>query len=156
MPGWEVVVLDDDGRPAEPGSVGEISVKRRGEWFRCRDLAQVDTDGYFWYLGRADDVIISAGWTISPLEVESVLAQHQQVLDVAVIGVPDPVRGQQVKAFVVGEREDAGFAEELQVFVRTRLSQHEYPRIIEFVPDLPRTPNGKVNRRALRALGGEE
>jgi acetyl-CoA synthetase len=156
IPGWEVVVLDDDGRPAEPGSVGEISVKRRGEWFRCKDLAQVDTDGYFWYLGRADDVIISAGWTISPLEVESVLAQHQQVLDVAVIGVPDPVRGQQVKAFVVGEREDAGFAEELQVFVRTRLSQHEYPRIIEFVPDLPRTPNGKVNRRALRALGGEE
>ena len=156
IPGWEVVVLDEGGRLAQASTAGEISVKRRGEWFRCKDRAQVDADGYFWYLGRVDDVIISAGWTISPLEVETVLAQHPQVLESAVIGVPDAVRGQVLKAVVVAERDDAAFAEELQAFVRTRLSQHEYPRIIEFVAELPRTPNGKVNRRALRAHGGAD
>lgn len=150
VPGWEVAVLDDDSAPAPVGEIGEICVRRRGEWFRSKDLGRVDSDGYFWYLGRADDVVISAGWTISPIEVESVLATHDAVDEVAIIGVPDTLRGQVLKAFVVSQRGDAALAEELQALVRSQLSPHEYPRQVEFVASLPKTNNGKINRRALR------
>jgi acetyl-CoA synthetase len=154
LPGWELAVLDEGGKPVDRGTVGEIAVNRRDSWFRAKDLGRVDEDGYFWYLGRADDIIISAGWTISPIEVEDVIAAHADVSEVAIVGVPDPIRGQVLKAVVVTSRKDESFAAELQQLVRSRLSHHEYPRVIEFATSLPKTANGKVNRRALRELDG--
>lgn len=150
VPGWQVAVIDDSGTEVVDGVVGEIAVRRRGEWFRSKDLGQRDADGYFWYLGRADDVIISSGWTISPLEVENALCLHPEVTAAAVVGVPDDLRGQALKAFVVSARNDAEMADELQNLVKTRLSPHEYPRQIAFITELPTTVNGKINRRALR------
>ena len=137
-----------------PGAVGEISVWRRSAWLPAHDLGSSDVDGYFYYAGRADDVIISGGWTISPLEVERALLEHPEVRDAAVVGVPDELRGQIVKAFVIADRRDAGFPLELQDLVRDTLGRHEYPRQIEFVSQLPRTANGKKDRRALRAWTG--
>jgi acetyl-CoA synthetase len=150
MPGCELAVLDDDGHPVPAGVTGEISVRRRGGWFRSKDLGTVDEDGYFFYAGRADDIIISAGWTISPLEVERTLVAHPDVVEAAVIGVPDDTRGKVVKAYVVSARRDAGFVGEVQAHVRRTLSPHEYPRQVELVADLPRTVNGKIDRKALR------
>jgi acetyl-CoA synthetase len=151
LPGLEVAVLRNDDEPAERDEVGEIAVRRRGQWLRARDLGRVDADGYFWYLGRADDVVISSGWTISPIEVERALLAHDAVSEVAVVGVPDDLRGQVLKAFVVTMSPTDGLVDEIQEFVKTRLSRHEYPREIEFVESLPKTENGKINRRALRA-----
>jgi acetyl-CoA synthetase len=151
VPGVRVEVQDADGRPCPPRAVGEIKVWRRGAWFQTKDRGFVDEDGYFYHAGRADDVIISAGWTMSAVEIEDVLLKHPDVRDAAVIGVADPLRGQVVKAFVVSARHgDDGFARELQEFTRRRLSLHEYPRHVAFVSELPRTPAGKVNRKALR------
>ena len=100
---------------------------------------------------RADDVIISAGWTMSAVEIENTLLKHDDVLEVAVIGVPDATRGQVVKAFVVTTRPgNQQFVDELKTFTRERLSQHEFPRHIEFVSELPKTPAGKVHRKVLR------
>jgi acetyl-CoA synthetase len=96
-------------------------------------------------------VIISSGWTISPLEVERTLLRHPDVSEVAVVGAPDPLRGSIVKAHVVSARRDEAFAAELQDLVRRELSPHEYPRQVAFADSLPKTPNGKVDRRALRA-----
>ena len=153
VPGVRVEVHDAGGRPCPPGEVGEIVVWRRGAWFATRDRGHVDADGYVHHAGRADDVIISAGWTMSAVEIEDVLLKHPDVREAAVIGVADAVRGQIVKAFVVSARPgDDAFARELQAFTRTRLSQHEFPRQVVFVAELPRTPAGKVNRKALRAL----
>ncbi len=151
LPGCEVTVLDDEGRPTAPGQTGEISIKRRGAWFGAKDLGSVDEDGYFYYGGRADDVIISAGWTISPLEVERTLLTHPDVSEAAVIGAPDALRGLIVKAYVVASRSGEAFVAELQDLVRRELSPHEYPRAVDFVETLPKTPNGKVDRRTLRA-----
>jgi len=150
-PGVQVAVQDAAGEPAPPHQVGELKVWRRGAWLPTKDLGYVDEDGYFYHAGRADDVIISAGWTMSAVEIEHVLLMHPSVSEAAVIGVPDPVRGQVVKAFVVsdGARSDQ-HAKDLQAFTRRQLSQHEFPRIVEFVDDLPKTPAGKVNRRILR------
>lgn len=151
MPGCEVAVLDSESEPVPPGVSGEISILRRGEWFRAKDLGWTDEDGYFYYGGRADDIIISSGWTISPLEVERTLMQHDAVLDAAVIGVPDETRGLAVKAYIVTQVEDPeSLTTELQDHVKRELSPHEYPRTIEYVSALPKTPNGKINRRALR------
>jgi acetyl-CoA synthetase len=151
MPGTEVTVLDAEGRRAPAGVPGEISVRRRGEWFRAKDLGSVDEDGFFYYGGRADDVIISAGWTISPLEVERTLLRHPDVVDAAVVGVPDPTRGLVVKAFLVTNSGGSDeLTSDLQERVKTELSPHEYPRLVEYVTELPKTANGKVNRRALR------
>jgi acetyl-CoA synthetase len=149
-PGWEVAIIDADSKPVPPGTVGEIAVRRRGEWFRVKDRGSMDNDGYFFHAGRSDDVIISAGWTMSAVEIENVLMTHPDVLEVAVIGVADELRGQIAKALVVARRQDPGLVSELQRWVRERLSQHEYPRAVEVVDELPRTPAGKVNRRALR------
>ena len=125
---------------------------------RAAGRGWVDSDGYFWHGGRADDVIISAGWTIGAVEVEDALLKHPAVREAAVIGVPDELRGQVVKAFIVAAQEPSeALTKEIQDFVRARLSQHEYPRIIDFVTDLPKTPAGKVNRKVLRdreAAGG--
>ena len=140
-----------DGSPCAPDEVGEIRVKRRDGWIATRDRGWVDRDGYFFHAGRADDVIISAGWTISAVEVEGTLLGHPDVREAAVIGVPDPLRGLAVKAFIVSARRgDDAFARELQEWTRTRLAQHEYPRQVEFVAELPKTPAGKVNRKTLR------
>ena len=148
-PGWDVAVVDDDG-PVAPGVLGEIAVRRRGEWFRVKDRGRVDADGYFFHAGRSDDVIISAGWTMSALEIEQALLAHPDVREAAVIGVADPLRGQIPKACVVAPGMGPGFARELQEFVKARLGKHEYPRVIELVDELPKTPAGKIDRKTLR------
>lgn len=151
VPGVRVEVHGRDGRPCPPDEIGEIKVWRRDGWLATHDRGWVDADGYFHHAGRSDDVIISAGWTMSAVEIEDVLLAHSDVREAAVIGVPDALRGQVVKAFIVSPRPgDAAFARELQEFTRGRLSRHEYPRQVVFVPALPKTPAGKVNRRALR------
>jgi acetyl-CoA synthetase len=151
VPGVKVEIQAPDGTRCGPGGIGEIKVWRHESWFSTKDRGLVDEDGYFWHAGRADDVIISAGWTIGPTEVEDAIMKHPSVGEAAVIGVPDDVRGQVVKAFVVPKQTPGpGLAEEIQDLVRTRLSQHEYPRLIEFVTELPKTPAGKVNRKMLR------
>jgi acetyl-CoA synthetase len=155
VPGTRVEVHDAEGRPTTPGRIGEIVVWRRDAWFPTKDLGHVDADGYFYHDGRADDVIISAGWTMSAVEIENVLLKHADVREAAVIGVKDALRGQVVKAFIVSARRgDDGFARELQDWTRERLSQHEYPRQVAFVDELPKTPAGKVNRKILREREG--
>ncbi len=151
VPGVEVQVHRADGTECDPDEMGELVVMRKGKWYRTKDLGKRDSDGYFYHGGRADDVIISAGWTISSVEVEDAVLKHDDVLEAAVIGVPDELRGQIVKAFVVSKREgDNNFVEEIQNMVRSSLAQHEYPRQVEFVPDLPKTPAGKIHRKVLR------
>jgi acetyl-CoA synthetase len=151
-PGWEVGILDGDGRPLPAGETGEIAVKRRGAWLRVKDRGWMDADGYVWHGGRSDDVIISAGWTLSALEIEQALLAHPDVRDAAVVAVPDDTRGQVAKAYLVTERHDAAFAGEVQEFVKARLGRHEYPRHVEVIGALPRTPAGKVDRKAVRDL----
>ena len=132
---------------------GQLVVRRRGEWIPTKDLGRTDEDGYFYHGGRADDVIISAGWTMSAVEIENVMLMHPDVLEAAAIGVPDAVRGQVVKAFVVTNRpagQHQALALEIQELVKTKLSQHEYPRHVAVVSELPKTPAGKVHRKVLR------
>ncbi|MCH9670595.1 MAG: acyl-CoA synthetase [Gammaproteobacteria bacterium] len=151
VPGVEVKVLDGSGAISPPGQIGEIVVRRGDGWFPTKDLGYVDDEGFFYHAGRADDVIISAGWTMSAVEIEDALLKHADVDEVAVIGVPDELRGQVVKAFVVTRRApDEPFVAEIQDFARERLGSHEYPRRVVFVSDLPKTPAGKVNRKVLR------
>ena len=151
VPGVRVSVLAPDGTECGPDVTGEIKVWRHNAWFPTKDRGRVDADGYFWHGGRTDDVIISAGWTIGATEVEDALLKHPAVREAAVIGVPDSLRGHVIKAFRVCDTEgDDALAEDIQSFVRTRLSQHEYPRIVQFVAELPKTPAGKVNRKTLR------
>jgi len=114
-----------------------------------------DEDGYFWYVGRADDVIISAGYRIGPFEVESVCLEHPAVQEAAVVASPDELRGTVVKAFVVlaeGYEPDDQLAEDVKAYVRERLSAYAYPRRIEFVSELPKTLTGKIRRAELREL----
>jgi acetyl-CoA synthetase len=169
-PGHDVRILDEGGSPVAAGTVGEIAVatpdpvaflnylnapqatsdKYVGTWLRTGDVAVQDEDGYLWFKGRADDLIISSGYRISPLEVEQCLLQHPAVAAVAVVGVADGLRGQVVKAFVVPRGTPAtGLAVELQAFVRRQLAAYEYPREVEFVDALPTTVTGKIQRRAL-------
>ncbi len=151
IPGGRVEVQDSEGKPCPPGVTGEMKVWRRDRWIATKDLGRTDEDGYFFHGGRADDVIISAGWTMSAIEIEDAVLKHPDVREVGAIGVPDKLRGQVVKAFVVSDRQgDDVFAREIQELVRARLSQHEYPRVVEFVTELPKTPAGKVNRKILR------
>ncbi len=151
IPGQRLEVQNPDGTPAEPGVVGELMLWRRDRWETTKDLARIDQDGYFYHCGRADDVIISAGWTMSAVEIENTLLKHDAIREAAVIGVPDEVRGQVVKAFVVSDRPASDdLVAELQKFTRERLAQHEFPRHIEFVSELPKTPAGKVHRKILR------
>ena len=174
MPGWDVAILDEDEHPVTPGDRGEICLRARtnphyplgywnrpedsaavfgGEWFHTKDAAREDEDGYFWYEGRADDVIISAGYRIGPFEVESVCLEHPAVAEAAAVAAPDERRGMIVKAFVVlaaGYEPSDGLADEIKAFVRDHLSAYAYPRRIEFVPDLPKTLTGKIRRIELR------
>ena len=151
VPGVEVQVQDSEGQPCAPGVTGELMVRKGEVWFPTKDLGRVDTDGYYYHGGRADDVIISAGWTIGAVEVEDAILSHPGVAECGVIGVPDDLRGQVVKAFIIAKQEPGeGLAEGIQEHVRTKLARHEYPRQIEFVTSLPKTPAGKVNRKILR------
>jgi acetyl-CoA synthetase len=151
VPGLKLQVQKPDGSPAEPGVVGELMLWRRDRWETTKDLAKSDEDGYLYHAGRADDVIISAGWTMSAVEIENTLLKHPDVKEAAVIGVPDATRGQVAKAFIVSERAPSEeYVDELKKFTRDKLSQHEFPRHIAFVSELPKTPAGKVHRKILR------
>jgi acetyl-CoA synthetase len=126
-----------------------------GDWMRTGDMARLDTDGHFWFEGRNDDLINSSGYRIGPTEIEGCLMSHPAVAMAAVVGVPDPIRGQIVKAFLVlrpGWERDSALRADIQNHVRTRLAAYEYPREIEFVRDLPLTTTGKIRRAQLRAL----
>ena len=151
VPGLKLQVQKPDGSPAEPGVVGELMLWRRNQWETTKDLARIDEDFYFYHAGRADDVIISAGWTMSAVEIENTLLKHPDVREAAVIAVPDATRGQVAKAFIISDRPPSdGYVDELKTFTRERLSQHEFPRHIAFVSEIPKTPAGKVNRKILR------
>lgn len=151
LPGCEVSIRDRDGAACPVGAVGEISVRRSGGWIGVKDLGRMDADGYFYHLGRADDVILSAGWTLSAIEIEDVLLHHPDIEEAAAIGVPDPERGQAVAVFIVTRRAgEDGLAGEVAGFVADRLGRHARPRRVDCVVDLPKTPAGKVNRRVLR------
>jgi len=152
--GVKVAVLDEHGKELPPGEIGEIALRRDGNWVRIGDSAYVDEDGYFWYVSRIDDVIISAGYTIGPIEVEGSLLKHPAVEECAVVGSPDEDRGDLVKAFIKlnrGHEPSEALAKEIQAFVKARLSKHEYPKDIEFVDELPKTPDGKIKRKVLKA-----
>jgi acetyl-CoA synthetase len=127
--------------------------KFAGDWLLTGDIGR-RVDGYLWYQGRADDVITSGGYRIGPAEIEDCLLRHPAVAMAAAIGVPDALRTEVVKAFIVlkpGIAGDEALARTIQQHVRTRLAAHEYPRLVEFVPELPLTATGKIMRRELRA-----
>jgi len=151
--GLKVAIIDGEGNELPPGEVGEIAVKRRGEWLRIGDAGLVDEEGYFWHKGRSDDVIISAGYTIGPYEIEDVINKHEAVEESAVVGVPHKDRGHIVKAFIklkpVFEPSEE-IKGEIQEYVKSRLSKHEYPREIEFIAEIPKTEGGKIQRKKLR------
>lgn len=128
-----------------------------GPWLVTGDSGYRDHTGYFWYVGRQDDVITSGGYRIGPGEVEDCLMRHPAVQMAAVIGVPDPVRTELVKAVIVlkpGQAPSDALKAEIQDFVKERLAAHEYPRIVEFAPELPMTATGKIMRKVLRAAHG--
>jgi acetyl-CoA synthetase len=174
MPGWDVRILDEDEQPVATGERGEICLRARsnphyplgywnneeagretfgGAWFHTKDAAQQDEDGYFWYAGRADDVIISAGYRIGPFEVESACLEHPAVREAAAVASPDETRGNVVKAFLVvgeGHQPSDELAQDIKAAVRANLGAHAYPRRIEFVNDLPKTLTGKIRRIELR------
>jgi acetyl-CoA synthetase len=155
-PGWEVAVIGHDGAPLGPNQPGEIAVRRKGEWFLVKDRGWLDADGYFHHSGRSDDVIISSGFTMSAVEIEEVLLKHPDVREAAVVGIADVQRGLVPKAFVVSRRSGPAFAREIQDFVKARLSRHEYPRLVEILTELPKTPAGKTDRNALRERRAEK
>ena len=127
--------------------------KINNEWFCTGDMGYRDEDGYLWFVGRMDDVISSAGYRIGPSEIENCLLKHPSVLQAAVIGKPDPLRGSIVKAFIVlaaGHAPDQALKEDIQASVKNRLAAFEYPREIEFIDTLPMTTTGKIRRIELR------
>ena len=132
---------------------GHVEAHFQGDWYLTGDRATRDADGYFWFIGRNDDVIKSSGYRIGPFEVESALLEHSAVLDVAVMGKPDPIRGQIVKAFVVlrnGTVPDAALKQQLQDHCKQAVAPYKYPREIEFVGELPKTTSGKTRHVELR------
>lgn len=173
-PGSICAIVDNDGKVLPPGQLGHIACKRPhpvmlreylnkpeatkekfiGDWLITGDTGMMDADGYFWFHGRADDVITSSGYRIGPSEIEDALIKHPAVKMAAVIGVPDPVRTEIIKAFIIlapGATPSDDLIEELKSSVRDRLAKHEMPRLIEFVDSLPMTTTGKIMRRELRA-----
>lgn len=175
-PGFTIDVVGDDGEPRSPNEEGDIGVRIRperpvgmfqeywqnaeatreafrGDWYITGDRAYRDEDGYFWFVGRSDDVIISAAYRIGPFEVESALVEHPAVAEAAVVGKPDAERGEIVKAFVTlapGFQGSATLATELQDHVKNVTAPYKYPREIEFVEELPKTISGKIRRVELR------
>jgi acetyl-CoA synthetase len=173
VPGHTVAVIGRDGTPLKAGEIGQIAVKRPdpvmfieywgkpqatrdkfiGDWMTTGDQGVMDDEGYIGFVGRDDDVITSAGFRIGPGEIEDCLLRHPAVALAAVVGKPDAMRTEIVKAFIVLKKNHApsdALAGEIQTFVRTRLSAHEYPREVAFIDDLPMTTTGKVIRRLLR------
>jgi acetyl-CoA synthetase len=171
MPGWRVAILADNGSERSPGEPGMLAIDRRsplywftgyyerdeqpflGDYYLTGDNAIQEEDGAFRFLSRDDDVITSSGYRIGPFEVESALMEHATVAEAAVIGRPDPVRTEVVKAFVIlipGTEPTERLAQEIRLFVRQRLAAHSYPREIDFVNTLPKTPSGKIQRFVLR------
>jgi len=176
VPGHDVAIVTADGKPLPTGEIGRIAVRRpdpvmflgywnnatatagkfAGEYLLTGDLGRRDEKDYIWFVGRDDDVITSGGYRIGPGEIEDCLLRHPAVAMAGVVGAPDPIRTEIVKAFVVtkpGVVRSDGLADDIRGFVRTRLAAHEYPRQIVFVDDLPMTTTGKIIRRALRDLG---
>ncbi len=154
LPGIDVKIVGDGGEELPHGEIGYITAKRSDQWYVTEDKGYADQDGYFYSAGRADDTIISAGYTIGPEEVEDTLRTHEAVEEAGVIGVPDDERGEIVKAFVqtsTDAAESDTLVEELQTHVKTELGKYEYPREIEFIEDVPQTPDGKVQRALLRS-----
>lgn len=171
-------IIDEEGNPVAKGEVGDIAVHRsspvlfkgyyrdpertkaafRGDWYVTGDQAKEDEEGYYWFEGRSDDIIISAGYTIGPFEVEDALVKHEAVKECAVVASPDEIRGAIVKAFVVlkhperilGEGNEEALIMELQDHVKRITAPYKYPREIEFVDDLPKTTSGKIRRVELR------
>ncbi len=179
VPGHTVAVIDEEGMPVKSGTAGQISVKRPdpvmflkywnnpeatrekfvGDWLMTGDQGIVDTDGYFHFFGRDDDVITSAGYRIGPGEIEDCLVSHPAVALAAAVGKPDALRTEIVKAYIVlkkGQEPSDKLADAIRDHVRTRLSAHEYPREVEFVDSMPLTTTGKVIRRVLRDRAREE
>jgi len=175
-PHFGINLVDEDGSPVEPGEEGEICIDiskgipagvfigyykdeqltnecMRAGWYRTGDMAWRDEDGYYWFIGRSDDVIKSSGYRIGPFEVESALLEHPAVLESAITAVPDEERGQIVKATVVlarGYEASEALVKELQNHVKKTTAPYKYPRIIEFADELPRTISGKIRRRQIR------
>jgi len=173
IPGHVVAVIDRDGRPIKAGELGQIAVQRPdpvmfleywgrpeatrdkfiGDWMTTGDQGITDENGYITFVGRDDDVITSSGFRIGPGEVEDCLIQHPAVALAAAVGKPDPIRTEIVKAFIVLKKSytpSDKLAAEIQSFVKTRLSAHEYPREVAFIDDMPMTTTGKIIRRLLR------
>ena len=176
MPGYHVAIVDDDGTELPAGEEGQIAVKVRphrpvgilkeywkdpeamdsafyGDWYFMGDKAYMDEDGYFWFVGRADDVIISAGYRIGPFEVESALIEHPAVAESAVVASPDELRGNIVKAFVIlapGYTPSEELTQSIQEHVQHVTAPFKYPRAIEYVSELPKTISGKIRRVELR------
>lgn len=176
VPGHLVAVVDPDGSVLAPGEAGDIAIaapdpamflgywnnavatagKFRRNWMLTGDTGSIDLDGYCWFHARADDVITSAGYRIGPGPIEDTLCRHPAVAMAAVVGVPDPVRTEIVKAWVVlrpGVAPSEALADELRIWVRDRLAAHEYPRAVAFTDALPMTATGKIMRRTLRERG---
>ncbi|WP_205703826.1 acyl-CoA synthetase [Candidatus Chloroploca sp. Khr17] len=182
LPGIDLAIIDDENEPLPPGKEGDLAVRvrperpvglfkeywrnpngtvacHRGDWYVTGDRAYVDEDGYYWFVGRSDDVIISAGYRIGPFEVESALIEHPAVAEAAVVAKPDAARGAIVKAYVVlvsSAQPSEELQHELQEFVKTNTAPYKYPREIEFVRDLPKTISGKIRRIELRARAEQE
>jgi acetyl-CoA synthetase len=181
-PGYEIEIIDEDGKPCETGNEGEIVIRTAESkpvgmfngyyrddqltnkvWsddiYRTGDMAWRDEDDYFWFVGRADDVIKSSGYRIGPFEVESALMEHPAVLECAITAVPDPDRGQIVKATIVPSKDyhpSEELAKELQEHVKKVTAPYKYPRIVEFVTELPKTISGKIRRVQIREDNNEE
>lgn len=174
VPGIKAAIVDDQGKLLPLGEEGNLALKpgwpammktiwRRpkkyksyfvGEWYISGDRAWQDKDGYFWFIGRADDIIKTGGERIGPFEVESVLIEHPGIAEAGVIGKPDPLRGEIIKAFLVlkaNYQPSKNFLPEIKDFVKKRLAGHAYPREIAIVPSLPKTRSGKIMRRVLKA-----
>jgi acetyl-CoA synthetase len=175
IPGHVAAIVDDAGQLLPAGEIGNLAFrspdpvmmleywqnpeatrsKYADGWLITGDLARCDDDGYFWFHGRADDVITSSGYRIGPSEIEDALARHPDVVMAAVVGVPDPVRTESIKAFIVLKEAtppDRALVENIRDFVRDHLAKHEVPRDIEFVSALPMTTTGKILRRELREI----
>jgi acetyl-CoA synthetase len=179
IPGHRVAVIDELGNELTRGAVGSIAIRRPdpvmflgywnkpeataakfvGDWMLTGDLGRQDEDDYFWYVGRDDDVITSAGYRIGPAEIEECLIGHPAVALAAVIGAPDPLRTEVVMAYLVlrpGHHPSESLKTDVQAFVRKRLAAYEYPRRIAFVDELPMTATGKIMRRVLRQRAIDE
>lgn len=175
-PGNRVEIIDDNGQPSPIGEVGDIAVhistpalfkeylndpertsmQFRGDYYVTGDRAKMDADGYFWFEGRGDDIIISSGYTIGPFEVEEAILKHPAVRECAVVASPDEVRGNVVKAFIVlrdpSRKDEEGLAEDIQNHVKALTAPYKYPRKIEFIDEMPKTASGKIMRVQLRKI----